>query len=203
MLSGDARAGPDRYHAAVTHRFGVPMLKIVLTFGLIAGAILSAMMLLTLPFMDRIGFEKGEIIGYTTMVLAFLMVYFGVRSYRDNVAGGDLSFGQALKVALLIMAIGSAGYVATWQLVYYKLAPDFGEKYMAYQLEKERRSGASEAQLAEKKAEMERFGEMYRNPLLNIGITFLEPLPVGLVMSLLTAGVLSRRRRTDAATVAA
>ena len=203
MLSGDARAGPDRYHAAVTHRFGVPMLKIVLTFGLIAGAILSAMMLLTLPFMDRIGFEKGEIIGYTTMVLAFLMVYFGVRSYRDNVAGGDLSFGQALKVALLIMAIGSACYVATWQLVYYKLAPDFGEKYMAYQLEKERRSGASEAQLAEKKAEMERFGEMYRNPLLNIGITFLEPLPVGLVMSLLTAGVLSRRRRTDAATVAA
>jgi hypothetical protein len=203
MLSGDARAGPDPYRAAVTHRFGVPMFKIVLTFGLIAGAILSAMMLLTLPFMDRIGFEKGEIIGYTTMVLAFLMVYFGVRSYRDNVAGGDLSFGQALKVALLIMAIGSACYVATWQLVYYKLAPDFGEKYMAYELEKERRSGASEAQLAEKKAEMERFGEMYRNPLVNIGITFLEPLPVGLVISLLTAGVLSRRRRTEAATVAA
>ena len=179
------------------------MLKIVLTFGLIAGAILSAMMLLTLPFLDRIGFEKGEIIGYTTMVLAFLMVYFGVKSYRDNVAGGELSFGRALKVALLITAVGSACYVATWQLVYYKLAPDFGEKYMAYELEKERKSGASEAQLAEKRAEMERFGEMYRNPLVNIALTFLEPLPVGLVLSLVTAGVLSRRRRGVAAAAVA
>ena len=51
------------------------MKKIVLTFGLIAGAILSAMMLLTLPFHDQIGFDKGYIIGYTTMVLAFLMVF--------------------------------------------------------------------------------------------------------------------------------
>ena len=63
------------------------MRKIVLTFGLIAGAILSVMMLVTQSFFDQIGFDKGEIIGYTTMVLAFLMVFFGVRSYRDNVAG--------------------------------------------------------------------------------------------------------------------
>ena len=56
------------------------MQKIVLTFGLIAGAILSAMMLATIPFLDRIGFEHSTVIGYTTMVIAFLMVYFGVRS---------------------------------------------------------------------------------------------------------------------------
>jgi hypothetical protein len=31
--------------------------KIVLTFGLIAGAILSAMMLITLPFQDQVGFD--------------------------------------------------------------------------------------------------------------------------------------------------
>ncbi|MFI5244520.1 MAG: DUF4199 domain-containing protein, partial [Gemmatimonadales bacterium] len=81
------------------------MRKIVLTFGLIAGGILSAMMLLTLPFQDRIGFDKGEVIGYTTMVLAFLMVYFGVRSYRDNVAGGIVTFGRALMVGLMITAV--------------------------------------------------------------------------------------------------
>ena len=45
------------------------MKKTVLTFGLISGAILSAMMLTTLPFLDRIGFDRGEIIGYTSMVL--------------------------------------------------------------------------------------------------------------------------------------
>jgi hypothetical protein len=64
------------------------MRRIVLTYGLIAGGILSAMLLLTLPFQDEIGFDRGVILGYTTMVLAFLMVYFGVRSYRDGLAGG-------------------------------------------------------------------------------------------------------------------
>jgi hypothetical protein len=102
------------------------MKKTVLTFGLISGAILSAMMLLTLPFMDTIGFERGEVIGYTSMVLASLLIFFGVRSYRDNVAGGAVSFGRALAVGALIAAVASLMYVATWQLIYYKLAPDCG-----------------------------------------------------------------------------
>ena len=59
------------------------MRKIVVTYGLIAGAILSAMMLATVPFMERIGFDRGAIIGYTTPVAAFLMVYF-VRIPREE-----------------------------------------------------------------------------------------------------------------------
>jgi hypothetical protein len=90
------------------------MRKIVLTYGLIAGAILSVMMLLTLPFLDRIGFDKGETIGYSTMVLAFLMVFFGVKSYRDNVAGGSVTFGRAFKAGLMITVVASLCYVATW-----------------------------------------------------------------------------------------
>lgn len=178
------------------------MRKIVLTFGLIAGAILSAMMLITLPFMDQIGFDKGEIIGYSTMVLAFLMVFFGVKSYRDNVAGGSVTFGRALKVGLMIMAVASVCYVATWQLIYYKLAPDFGEKYAAHTVEKVRRSGATDAQIAAKMKEAAEFQEMYKNPLANIAFTFLEPLPVGLALTLVTALVLSRRRRVRSAAVA-
>jgi hypothetical protein len=172
------------------------MRKIVLTFGLIAGAILSAMMLLALLFKDQIGFgEKGLIIGYTSMVLAFLMVFVGVKSYRDNVAGGQVTFGRAFKVGLLIAAVGSICYVATWQLVYYKLAPDYLDKYAAYSIEKARRSGATEAEIAEQTRKMAEFKVMYRNPLVNIALTFLEPLPVGLLFTLVAAGVLSRKRR--------
>ncbi len=178
------------------------MQRVVLTFGLIAGAILSVMMLLTLPFLDRIGLDKGAIIGYTTMVLAFLMVFFGVKSYRDNVAGGNVTFGQALKVGLLIMAVACVCYVATWQLVYYKLAPGFSDKYAAYGLEKAKQSGASDAEIAVKAEEMARFADMYRNPLVNIALTLLEPLPVGLLFTLVTAGVLSRKRRRETAAVA-
>lgn len=170
------------------------MSRIVLTFGLIAGAILSVMMLSTLPFLDRIGFEKGEIIGYTTMVLAFLMVYFGVQSYRDNVAGGHVTFGRALAVGLMITAVATVCYVATWQLIYYRLAPDFGDKYASYTLEQSRQSGATDEQIARQAKEVAAFAEMYRNPLVNIALTTLEPLPVGLVFTLVTAGVLSRKR---------
>jgi hypothetical protein len=171
------------------------MRKIVLTFGLIAGAILSGMMLSTTRFRDQIGFEKAEVIGYTTMVLAFLMVFFGVKSYRDNVAGGKVTFGRAFKVGLLITLVASICYVATWQLIYYKLTPDFVEKYAAYAVDKARKSGASETELAETSRKMSEFSQMYKNPLANIAITLLEPLPVGLGFALLTAWALSRKNR--------
>jgi hypothetical protein len=171
------------------------MRKIVLTYGLIAGAILSVMMLVTIPFQDRIGFDKGAVIGYTTMVIAFLMIYFGVRSYRDNVAGGSVGFGRALGVGLLITLIASICYVATWQFIYYRLTPDFMDKYAAYTIEKARKSGATDATIAARTKEMAEFSEMYKNPLINIAFTFLEPLPVGMVFALVTAGVLCRRRR--------
>jgi amino acid transporter len=173
------------------------MRRIVLTFGLIAGAILSAMMLLTLPFQDRIGFDRAAVIGYTSMVLAFLMVFFGVKSYRDNAAGGSVTFGRAFQVGLLITAVATVCYVATWQLVYYRFAPDFVDKYAAYKVEKARESGATEVQIAEETTKMAEFKEMYENPLVNIAFTLLEPLPVGLVFTLVTAGVLSRKRRVE------
>ncbi len=171
------------------------MRKIVLTFGLIAGAILSAMMFITLHFQDQIGFDKSAFIGYTTMVLAFLMVYFGVRSYRDNVAGGTVTFGRALVVGLLITAVASACYVASWEVIYYNFAPDFLDKYAAYSVEKARASGATEEKLAEQIRQMEEFKVMYRKPLVNIALTFLEPLPVGLLLTIVTAAVTSRKRR--------
>lgn len=170
------------------------MKRTVLTFGLIAGAILSVMMLVTLPFMDRIGFDRGTVIGYTTMVLAFLLIFFGVRSYRDNVGRGTVSFGRAFAVGALMALVASACYVATWQLVYYKLAPDFGEKYTAYAIEKARASGASQAEIDKRIADIQRYAEMYKNPAVNIAVTFIEPLPVGLLFALVSAAILRRRR---------
>ena len=175
------------------------MKKTVVTYGLMSGSILSIIMLATAPFMDEIGFDLGAVIGYSSMVLAFLLVFFGVRSYRDNVAGGSVRFGRAMAVGALIVAVASACYVATWQVVYHQFAPDFVAKYSAHMLEKERASGATEAALEEKRAEMDEFAASYRNPLVNIAMTFLEPLPVGLLFALVSAGVLSRRREDEQA----
>lgn len=173
------------------------MKKTILKFGTISGVIISAMMLVTLPFQEQIGFDRGEVLGYTSMVLAFLLIYFGVRSYRDNVAGGTISFGRALKVGALIAAVASGWYVATWQLIYYRLSPDFGTRYQAHIIDKARADGETEAQIAQRQADMEKFSELYKNPAVNVAITFLEPLPVALVMALVSAGVLSRRRKEN------
>jgi len=172
--------------------------KTVLVFGLIAGGILSVMMLATMPFMDSIGFDRGEVIGYTTMVLAFLLIFFGVRSYRDNVAGGAVSFGRAFAVGALIAVVASICYVVTWELIYFNLLPDFGAKYQAYVIEKARASGESQAAIDRRIAEMQRFAALYRNPAINAVITFIEPLPVGLVFALVSAGILRRGSRPRA-----
>lgn len=169
------------------------MKKTVWTWGLISGGISSALMLLTASFVDRIGFDKGEIFGYTGLVLSGLMIFFGIRSYRENVAGGRITFGRGFQVGLLIAVVASVLYVATWQFVYHAFLPDFGDKYTAHVVAKARQEGKSEAELAKLSAEMEKFKELYKNPLFNVAITFVEPLPFGLAAALISAGILRRK----------
>jgi hypothetical protein len=85
--------------------------------------------------------------------------------------------------------------VATWEVVYFKITPNFMESSSAHAVAKARASGASEEAIAKKKTEMAEFAQMYRNPPINAGITFMEPLPVALIVSLISAGALSRRRK--------
>ncbi|HVF38740.1 MAG TPA: DUF4199 domain-containing protein [Gemmatimonadaceae bacterium] len=168
------------------------MKKTVITFGLIAGAILSLMMVGTMPFIDRIGFDRAEVLGYTTMVAAFLLIFFGIRSYRDNVAGGTVGFGRAFAVGALISVIAALCYVATWEVLYFKYMPDFMVKYQAHMIAEAQAEGAGPEEIAQKKAELDKYAKMYKNPAINAGFTFLEPLPVALIITLVSAGVLSR-----------
>ena len=174
------------------------MKKIVLTFGLIAGVILATLMLVTVAFQDEIGLGHSYLLGYATMVAAFLFIYFGIRSYRDNVAGGTVGFGRAFTVGILIGAVASACYVAAWEVYFFRYAPDFLVKYDAHVLETARAKGESAEALAKRRAEMDKLERMYANPAINSAMTFLEPLPVALIVSLVSAGVLSRRRKTSA-----
>ncbi|HSL55774.1 MAG TPA: DUF4199 domain-containing protein [Pyrinomonadaceae bacterium] len=176
------------------------MKKTVLTFGLISGAILSAMMVITIPFVEQIGFDNGMVIGYTTMVLAFLLVFFGIRSYRDTVGAGRISFLRALGVGLLIVAIAGICYVITWEIIYHNFLTEFGDKYAAHVIEGVRNSGKPPAEIEREIQEMRSMMELYKNNILfNMAITFLEPLPVGLVMTLISALILRTRKPKEAA----
>lgn len=171
------------------------MKKTVWTYGLISGAILAITMSISMRYHDQIGFDRGALVGYTSMVAAFLLIFFGVQSYRDNVLGGSISFGRAFKVGALIAAVASACYVATWEVIYFRYMPDFMEKYSTYILERARADGETDAQVAKRQADMAKYAQWYRNPAINVAMTFAEPLPVALVMSLVSAGVASRRRK--------
>src|SRR5678815_3458222 len=171
------------------------MKRIVLTFGLISGAVLSGLMLLTVAFVDRIGFDRGVIVGYTTMVLAFLLVFFGIRSYRENVGGGEISFGRAFTVGILIMLITCVMYVVTWEFEYHAFFPDFMDKYGAHVIEKARAAGASPEEITRQTQELKGFKEMYANPFYNVAFTIIEPLPVGIPMTLISATILRKRRK--------
>jgi len=171
------------------------MKKIVLTFGFLSGGLSALMMFATLPFIDRLGFDNGAYVGYTAIVLSFLFVYFGVRSYRDNAQAGRLSFGRGFAVGLMITLISCVCYVVAWEILYFNFMPDFVEKWSAHAVEQARASGATDAAIAAKVQQMADFKRMYDNPFLNAAMTFAEPFPVGLLVTIVSAAVL--RKRTD------
>jgi hypothetical protein len=175
----------------------MPMKKTVLTFGLISGGLSSLMMLLTVPFMDRIGFDRGDILGYTLIVASFLPVFFGVRAYREQ-AGGSVTFTRAFTVGILITLISCVFYVVTWEFIYFKLTPDFFEKYSAYAVQKARASGATAQAIEETIRQMQQFKQMYDKPLVNAAITLVEPFPIGLLTSVVSAALLRTKRKVPA-----
>ncbi|HYD54623.1 MAG TPA: DUF4199 domain-containing protein [Gemmatimonadaceae bacterium] len=170
------------------------MKRIVWTFGLIAGAFVSLMLAVSSQFIDEIG-SAGVVIGFTTMVLAFLMVYMGIRQYRDQVAGGPIGFGRAFKVGILITLVTSLCYVATWELMYFQLTPQYGQLMAEAARKRIQTSDRPPAEIAAELRKSEAFMRRYQNPAFNAAITFTEIFPVGLVMTLVSAGILSRRRR--------
>jgi hypothetical protein len=173
--------------------------RTIIVFGLISGAISSVLMFGTTAFVDRIGFDKGYILGYTAIVLSFLLVYFGVRSYRDNVSEGHITFGKAFVVGICITLISCVFYVATWEILYKTLFPDFMDKYSAYMISKMQASGASAQAVQAEIAEMQQMKVMYANPVYNVLMTFIEPFPVGLLITLISAAVLRKKPRPTAA----
>jgi len=165
--------------------------KTIFTFGLISGALISLMMALTVPFQDKIG--HSYVIGYATIVLSLLLSFFGIRSYRDNVGNGHITFGTAFAVGISITVISCLCYVLTWEIIYYNFMPDFMDKYAAHIIEKMKAAGETAAAIQQKTDELNKLKIMYKNPLINMAMTFIEPFPVGLVITLISAAVLKKK----------
>lgn len=172
------------------------MRKIILTYGLISGAIISAFMFMTMPLWENgtINFDNGELVGYTTMVIALSLVFFGVKSCRDQFYNGSITFWQAFKAGLLITLIASLMYALSWEIAYRTVASGFTEDMTQHYVEKAKNEAKNETDLKAAMQEMENFKEWYKNPLLRFGITIMEILPVGIAITVISALLLRRRQ---------
>lgn len=171
------------------------MRKTVLIFGLIAGAIVAAMMFITMPMWDTgvINFDNGEIVGYTSMVIAFSMIFFAVKSYRDHHLKGVITFGKAFTIGILITVIASLMYAAAWEICYHTMAHDFMDRMASYYIENMKKDGATETELKEASIQMDEFKVSYKNPFIRFGYTLIEIFPVGLAITLICAALLRKK----------
>jgi hypothetical protein len=170
------------------------MKKIVIVCGLIAGFITGGWTVFFIYISQgSMDFENGMLYGYLSMLVAFSFVFVGIKNYRDNVQGGQITFGKAFKVGVLITVIASTVYVGLWLIEYFFVITDFTETYTAHELTKLKAAGASAAEIAKKSKEMAEFSQLYKNPFMNALMTYCEILPVGLIVALLAAAILRKK----------
>jgi hypothetical protein len=169
------------------------MKKIVITFGLISGGIAALMMFATMPLVGRVSYEYLTLLGYTIFVACFLMVFFGIRSYRDNVGGGTITFGKAFTVGILITLLSCAIYIISWEFIHHQFLPNFLDDYSNYVVEKMRAAGATQEALNQQIQELEQFKQWYRNPFIRYAMSLMEAFPVGLLVTLLSSLILKRK----------
>ena len=177
------------------------MKKEVWKYGLGSGFALAITMGVTVPLEHRIHASWAMAVGYTLMVLSFLIVFVGVKHYRDTDCGGSITFGRALAAGALMMLISCACYVAMWEVLYATVEKNFAHDYTAALIKRAQGSGLEGAALQARIAEARKFESTYANPLYRMSMTLLEPLPVGLVMALVSAGILRRKPEVGTQTV--
>ena len=172
------------------------MKKVILRYGLLGGLIVGAVLAgATLYGLHTSHAEGSMVLGYASMILAFSLIFVALKNLRDKLYGGTISFGKAFKAAMLITLVTSTIYVAVWLICYYFFIPDFMEQYAASAISRAKAEGLSTAEISKTTAQMEEYIAMYKNPLFVVLLTYMEILPVGLIVSLVAALIIKRKEK--------
>jgi hypothetical protein len=175
------------------------MKKTVWVCGLIAGIICSSWFYYAIASgaFDSNHFDMGMIYGYASMILGFSLIFVAIKMYRDKQLGGSISFGKAFLVGLYVTLIASTVYVISWLIYFYNFAPDFMEQYTNYMVEDMKANGKSQEVINAQLAEMAPMAEMYKKPVFVVLFTYMEILPVGLILCLVAALILKKKRKGE------
>ncbi len=174
------------------------MKKISIKYGIISGIIVSLFMITSSIMLTQYpDMQISEIIGFIGMLIAFLFIFFGIMKYRDEENKGNITFIEALKIGIIIASIASLFYVVVWLIEYYFFFPDFMDKFAEMSLQKMKTSGSTASEIAAKTAELNKYEEYYKSPIMIVLLTLMEIFPLGLVVALVCALILKRNKQND------
>lgn len=167
------------------------MRRIIIVYGAIAGFITITTIIIGLsdPIAKIVG-DQQMILGYLIMLVALSAIFVGTKKVRDQEFGGAISFGKAALTGLGISVMAGVVYVFVWEIYLAMTDYAFIDDYTESVISNRQASGANAAALQATIAEMEVMKEQYQNPLFRLPMTFLEIFPVGIFVSLLSAGIL-------------
>lgn len=171
------------------------MLRRIVSYGLIAGLLvgipLSAM---TVGLNGHPPLRYGMVLGYTMMLIALSTVFVAIKRHRDRDLGGVIRFWPAFGLGVGISVVAGICYVIAWEAAVAFTHMDFASSYSAQVIAEQRAKGVSGEALAKVVAEMERFKLQYADPRYRLPMVFAEIFPVGLLVSLVSAGLLRSSR---------
>jgi len=169
------------------------MKKTVIVFGLIAGVIVVALVWLMLAVSST---DHSQFVGYGIMVVSLSMIFFGIKSFRDNHGSGTITFWKGIQIGLLITLIASLMYAGGWivhNAVYPEWVGMFMEKYSEQQADTMRIAGSSQAEIDAASHQMAEMGKMLENPLVFFLVGLVEIIPVGIAITVISAAILRKR----------
>jgi hypothetical protein len=172
------------------------MLRKLLFYGVVAGLVVGlTLFTMTVVTKGRIPMgAAGMALGYLTMLVALSAVFVGIKRHRDLDRGGIIRFWPAFGMGVAISFIASVLYVLSWEAALAVTQADFPEIFAQAMIEQEKARGAGAEALAKVAADMQQFKTQYANPLFRMPMTFVEIFPVGLLVSLFSAGLLRNPR---------
>jgi hypothetical protein len=177
------------------------MKKIVLIYGFIAGTISAALLVFgMISSYNDPNYSGSMVLGYAFMLLAFSMLFVGIKVFRDKHNDGVLTFKQGFTMGAMMALITATMYVAAWALLYHYYMPDYMTRYAERMVTELKNAHASEAKIAAKVKEAEYYKGLYSNPIYFALITYMEILPLGLVVSVISALILKRKEKPTAPT---
>ena len=170
-------------------------MKIALKYGLITG-LLSCGWVLTeyvLGFHNE-NIEQGQYSQLFAMSIPIIMLYLGIKEYREEELKGTLSFTEGLKTGVVICLVSALITTVFMVLYQHVINPEFWNANIEYQKNKLYERGLDDDQIEISMMWMEK---MYNSPFMYL-IMFISSVFMGAILAMIISLILRKKSKEAA-----